>query len=184
MLFNLFKILENQQNFRNGGKISGCQRLRSRWKQKGSGCGFKRTTQRILVVMEMFCVLTVSMSKSWFWLYTIVLQDVTIGRNWIKVTWALSVWLHFTNIFKFYFIWLWWVLVVATGSSIFVVTWRTFSCSMQTHSCGVWDLVPWPGTEPRPPALRAQSLSHWPTREVPLLFLRTFMYIYLRMNFY
>ena len=31
-----------------------------------------------------------------------------------------------------------------------------------------WDLVPWPGIEPGPPALLAQSLSRWTTREVPL----------------
>ena len=30
----------------------------------------------------------------------------------------------------------------------------------------MWDLVPPPGTEPRPPALRVQSLGHWTTREV------------------
>ena len=29
------------------------------------------------------------------------------------------------------------------------------------------DLVPWPGIEPKPPALGAQSLTHWTTREVP-----------------
>ena len=34
-------------------------------------------------------------------------------------------------------------------------------------SCGMWDLVPRPGIEPGPPALGAQSLSHWTTREVP-----------------
>ena len=33
--------------------------------------------------------------------------------------------------------------------------------------CGMWDLVPWPGIEPGSPALGAQSLSHWTTREVP-----------------
>lgn len=33
--------------------------------------------------METFCVLTVSMSKSWLW-YGIVLQDSTLGGNWIK----------------------------------------------------------------------------------------------------
>ena len=38
---------------------------------------------------------------------------------------------------------------------------------MWTLSWGLWDLVPWPGMEPRPPALGAQSLSHWTTREVP-----------------
>ena len=31
----------------------------------------------------------------------------------------------------------------------------------------MWDLVPWLGIEPRPPALGAWSLTHWITREVP-----------------
>ena len=30
----------------------------------------------------------------------------------------------------------------------------------------MWDLVPWPGIEPRPPALGARSLSHWITRDI------------------
>ena len=34
-------------------------------------------------------------------------------------------------------------------------------------SCGMRDLVPWPGIEPKPPALEVQSLSHWIIREVP-----------------
>ena len=34
-------------------------------------------------------------------------------------------------------------------------------------SCSMWDLVPWPGMEPKLPALGAQSLSHWTIREVP-----------------
>ena len=33
-------------------------------------------------------------------------------------------------------------------------------------SCSMWDLVPWPGIEPRPSALGAWSLSHWTTRAV------------------
>ena len=44
-------------------------------------------------------------------------------------------------------------------------------------SCSIWDLVLCPGIKPRPPALGAQSLSHWTTREVPqhhLLFLFLF----------
>ena len=40
-------------------------------------------------------------------------------------------------------------------------------CAMWTLSDGMQHLVPWPGIEPRPPALGAQSLSHWATREVP-----------------
>ena len=39
---------------------------------------------------------------------------------------------------------------------------------MRALSCSVWDLVPWPGIEPRSPALGAQSVSQWTTREVPL----------------
>ena len=31
----------------------------------------------------------------------------------------------------------------------------------------MWNLVPWPGTEPGPPALGAETLSHWTTRQVP-----------------
>ena len=31
----------------------------------------------------------------------------------------------------------------------------------------VWDLVPWPGIKPRPPALGAWSLNHCTTREDP-----------------
>ena len=40
-------------------------------------------------------------------------------------------------------------------------------CAMQTLSCGLWDLAPWPRMEPSgPSALGARSLSHWTTREV------------------
>ena len=44
---------------------------------------------------------------------------------------------------------------------------RFFSCGMQLLGCSMWNLVPWPGIELRPPALRAWSLSHWTTRKVP-----------------
>ena len=33
-------------------------------------------------------------------------------------------------------------------------------------SFGIWDQGPWPWIKPRPPALRVQIFSHWPTREV------------------
>ena len=55
------------------------------------------------------------------------------------------------------------------GSSIFVATFRFFSCDLRTLSFGMWDLVPWSRMEPRPAALGAPSLSHWTTREVPWL---------------
>ena len=34
-------------------------------------------------------------------------------------------------------------------------------------SCGMWNLVPRPGIEPKPPALEARSLNHWTAREFP-----------------
>ena len=40
------------------------------------------------------------------------------------------------------------------------------ACELLVVAC-MWDLVPWPGIEPGSPALGAQSLSHWTTREVP-----------------
>ena len=42
-------------------------------------------------------------------------------------------------------------------------------CGMRgPFNCSMWNLVPHPGIEPRPPALGAQSLSHWTTKEVPI----------------
>ena len=40
---------------------------------------------------------------------------------------------------------------------------------MQTLSCSMWDLVPWPGIEPGPPALGMWSLNHWITSTFPAL---------------
>ena len=50
---------------------------------------------------------------------------------------------------------------------IFIAECGIFICVMQTLSCGMWDLVPWPGIEPRPPALTMCHLSQWTSREVP-----------------
>ena len=64
------------------------------------------------------------------------------------------------------------IFVVACGifrcgmRDLLVAACGNFSCSMQTHSCSMWDLVPWPRIKPRPPALGEQSLSHWTTREI------------------
>ena len=49
----------------------------------------------------------------------------------------------FKNCF-YSFIWLHWVLVAACG---------IFSCGTQTLSCGMWDLVPWPGIKPGAPCI-------------------------------
>ena len=52
-----------------------------------------------------------------------------------------------------------------------------FSWSIWTLSCNMWDLVPWSGIEPRPPALKAWSLSHMKTREVSVLNFESSLYI-------
>ena len=59
------------------------------------------------------------------------------------------------------------------------------SCSTQILSCGMQDLVPWSGIEPRPPALEAWSLSHWTTRKAPRVHFyikgkKLFDYIYIK----
>lgn len=57
----LSNILENDKNERNREQISGCQGLETGvgvgWK---CGCGSKRAIGRILVVRELFCILTIS----------------------------------------------------------------------------------------------------------------------------
>jgi len=55
------------------------------------------------------------------------------------------------------------------SSSIFIAPLRIFSYGMQTFSCGMQDLVPWPGIEPGAPTLETLRLSLWTTREAPLL---------------
>ena len=77
----------------------------------------------------------------------------------------------FVSKFLFYcfilFMWLHWFLAVA--HRIFISPCRIFSCSTWTLGCGMGDLVPWPRMEPRPPAWRVGYLSHWATREAPML---------------
>ena len=47
------------------------------------------------------------------------------------------------------------------GSSTLLSTYGIFNCSMQTLSCGMWDLVSWQRIRPRTPALGAsEQLDH------------------------
>ena len=67
-----------------------------------------------------------------------------------------------------------WVLRVETSSQTgapILEFLKIFIYLAASHlSCSKWDLVPWPGTEPKPRALGAWSLNHWTTREVPDFF--------------
>ena len=60
-----------------------------------------------------------------------------------------------TEWLSLYCLLIWLCLVLAVACGIF--------------SCGMQDLVPWSGIEPRFPALGVQSLSLWATKEVPKL---------------
>ena len=67
------------------------------------------------------------------------------------------------SVISFFFIFIY--LFGCPGS--WVAPYRIFVAARGIFSCGMWDLVPHPGTEPRPPELGARSLTHWTTREVP-----------------
>ena len=46
---------------------------------------------------------------------------------------------------------------------------RPVVVTCELFSCIRWDLVPWPGIEPRAPALGDWNLSYWTTRQVPIV---------------
>ena len=73
---------------------------------------------------------------------------------------------------KTYFYSFIWLLLQTTALSTHLFPFKKkififISWAMLGLSCGMWDLVPWPGIKPGPPALGVLSLSHWTTREVP-----------------
>ena len=69
-------------------------------------------------------------------------------------------WNFVRDVAKFYF------KKAATGSLIFAEACGIFSLTWELFNCGMWNLVPQPGIESRPPALRVGSPRHWTTREV------------------
>ena len=50
---------------------------------------------------------------------------------------------------------------------LFICLCQVLVAAYRIFSCGIWDLVPRLGIEPKPPALGARSPNHWTTREVP-----------------
>ena len=85
----------------------------------------------------------------------IVINSILLLKHWIKM---FSLFYWFKKIFISLFSW---------RSLIFIMARGIFSCSMQTLSCDMWNLVPQPRIRLGPPALGVQSLSHWTTSEVP-----------------
>ena len=68
--------------------------------------------------------------------------------------------------------------VLAAAHRVFTASWGIFPCSTWTLAVALWlsscaeacgNLVPQPGIEPTPPALKVWNLKHRPTREAPVL---------------
>ena len=85
----------------------------------------------------------------------------------MKLRWNEQYFLMFFFSFFFFLIWMSRVLVAAHRIFHLCCDVQSFHCSIRTLSCSMWDLVPRPGIEPRPPESGALSLSHWTIREVP-----------------
>ena len=85
--------------------------------------------------------------------------SISISMKKLVSTWLLF-FCSFLSIFQslFYFLKFYIYLLVVPG----------FSCGMQTLTCSMWDLIPWPGIKPMSPCIWSWSLSHWTTREVPI----------------
>lgn len=62
-----------KKNYRNGDQISGCHRLKSDWEN-----------MKELYGDGVFYILTIPMSVSWLWYYTIILQGVTTWKYWFS----------------------------------------------------------------------------------------------------
>ena len=62
-----------------------------------------------------------------------------------------------------------WQIPQSLGHEPYLPSFIRMYMALLSLSCGMWDLVLWPGIEPGPPALGVWSLSHWITREVPYL---------------
>ena len=65
---SICRALLKWKNHRNGKQTNGCQGLRRRWGWRAiSRHGWNMTSWEIVVVMEMFCILTLLMSITQLW---------------------------------------------------------------------------------------------------------------------
>ena len=88
--------------------------------------------------------------ECWEWVAISLSRGSFQCRNWICVPSIAGGFFFFFLIFYLFI----------SPHQLFVVAHKIFSC-------GMWDLVPWPGIEPQSRALGAGSLSHWATKQVP-----------------
>ena len=69
------------QNYWNRKQVCGSKRFKGRMGTGEKLVGLSRATGGILVMMGRFCILTVSLSTSWLWYCSLVLQEAAFGRN-------------------------------------------------------------------------------------------------------
>ena len=72
---------------------------------------------------------------------------------------------YFVNIFSHFVARLFIYLIMSFFFNVYLFTYF----AVPGLSCSMWDLIPWPGIEPGPPTLGAQSLSPWTSREIPVM---------------
>ena len=106
---------------------------------------------------EAWCAVVHGVAKSWTWL-----SDWT-ELNWVNTGYMCVFQFWLRNTFLFVSLLHHFIKVALFGFLHFKLLLKIF-LFIWLH---IWDLVPWPGTEPRHPALGAWSLTHWATREVP-----------------
>ena len=61
----------------------------------------------------------------------------------------------------------WWAAIYGVAQSQTRLKRHSAAAAAAGLTCHMWDLVPWPGTEPQAPARGVWSLNHWTTRQVP-----------------
>ena len=98
---------------------------------------------------------------SWTWPGSWDHKSRTLLSDWTELNWLKN------EVFYIFY-------TKSSKSAVYFILLKIFIYLAELSlNCSMWDLVPWPGIKHRPPALAAWSLiSHWTTREVPILFFR------------
>ena len=87
-----------------------------------------------------------------------------MGLQRVRHDWVTELNWTFKKILIYFYLFIWphRLLVAALGCPVSAAVCRIFSRSMGTLSCGMWDLVPWPGIEPGPLPWECRVLTTGP----------------------